>query len=83
MGTFSKYLDYWQANLPALLHLIDSSVDLHNFLGKLAPWIIIAVCIAVYSTTPIRAGTNVFVFFARMVSGILGWFGKFLFGISL
>ena len=56
MGVFSKYLDYRQANLPALLHLIDSAVDLHNFLGKLAPWIVIAVCIAVYSTSPIRVG---------------------------
>ena len=83
MGTFSKYLDYQQANLPALLHLIDSAVDLHNFLGKLAPWIVIAVCIAVYSTTPIRAGINVFAFFAGMVSSyylysnfIAGFFPK-------
>lgn len=30
MGAFSKYLDYRQANLPALLHLIDRAVDLHN-----------------------------------------------------
>ena len=58
MGVFSKYLDYRQANLSTLLHLIDRAVDLHNFLGKLAPWIVIAVCIAVYSTTPIRAGIN-------------------------
>lgn len=42
------------------MHLIDSTVDLHNFIGKFAPWIVIAVCIAVYSTTPIRAGINVF-----------------------
>lgn len=83
MGAFSKYLDYRQANLPAILHLIDSTVDLHNFLGKFAPWIIIAVCIAVYSTTPIRAGINVFTFFVGMVSSyylysnfIAGFFPK-------
>lgn len=83
MGAFSKYLDYRQANLPTLLHLIDRAVDLHNFLGKLAPWLVIAVCIAVYSTTPIKAGINVFAFFARMVSSyylysnfIAGFFPK-------
>lgn len=79
MGTFSKYLDYRQANLPALLSMIDSAVDLHNFLGKFAPWIVIAVCIAVYSTTPIRAGINVFVFFAGMVSSYY-WYSNFIAG---
>lgn len=67
-GVFSKYLDYRQATMPALLRLIDGAVDLHNFLGKLAPWILIAVCIAVYGRTPVRAGINVFVFFAGMVT---------------
>lgn len=83
MGVFSKYLDYRQANLPALLHLIDSAVDLHNFLGKFAPWIVIAVCIAVYSTTSIRAAINVFAFFTGMVTSyylysnfIAGFFPK-------
>lgn len=79
MGTFSKYLDYRQANLPALLSMIDSAVDLHNFLGKFAPWIVIAVCIAFYSTTPIRAGINVFVFFAGMVSSYY-WYSNFIAG---
>ncbi len=79
MGVFSKYLDYRQANLSTLLHLIDRAVDLHNFLGKLAPWIVIAVCIAVYSTTPIRAGINVFVFFAGMVSSYY-WYSNFIAG---
>lgn len=83
MGAFSKYLDYRQANLPTLLYLIDSAVDLHNFLGKFAPWIVIAVCIAVYSTTPVRAAINVFAFFAGMVTSyyiysnfIAGFFPK-------
>lgn len=79
MGVFSKYLDYRQASLPALLHQIDSAVDLHNFLGKFAPWIVIALCIAVYSTTPIRAGINVFAFFAGMVSSYY-WYSNFIAG---
>lgn len=81
MGVFSKYLDYRQANLPALLHLIDSTVDLHNFLGKFAPWIVIAVCIAVYNTTPIRAGINVFAFFAGMVTSYY-LYSNFIAGFS-
>lgn len=57
----------------------EFAVDLHNFLGEFAPWIVIAVCIAVYSTTPIRAGINVFAFFAGMVSSYY-WYSNFIAG---
>lgn len=67
MGLFSKYLDYRQGSLPALLQIIDEAVDLHNYLGEFAPWVFIAVCISVYSNTPVRAAYNVFLFFAGMV----------------
>lgn len=67
LGTFSKFLDYRQAQLPALLRTIDRTLDLHNFLGSFAPWIVAAVCISVYSRTPARAALNVFLFFAGMV----------------
>lgn len=83
MGTFSKFLDYRQAELPALLQIFDEYFDFHNFLGGFAPWIVIAVCISVYSNTPIRAAINVFVFFIGMVSSyyvysyfIAGFFPK-------
>lgn len=65
MGVFSKFLD---GALPDWLYIIDRFLDFHNFLGGFAPWIVIAVCIAVYSHTPIRAAINVFVFFVGMVS---------------
>lgn len=68
LGTFSKYLDYRQGALPTLLQAIDSALDFHNFLGGFAPWIVIAVCIAVYSHTPFRAAINVFAFFSGMVT---------------
>lgn len=67
MGTFSKFLDYRQAELPALLQAIDRTLDFHNFLGGFAPWIVIAVCISVYSDTPLTAAMNVFSFFVGMV----------------
>lgn len=68
MGLFSKYLDYRQGQLPALLQAIDNTLDFHNFLGGFAPWIVIAVCISVYSHTPIRAAINVFLFFLGFVA---------------
>lgn len=68
LGTFSKYLDYRQSELPALLQLIQDNLDISNFLGRFSFWIIIAVCISVYSNTPIIASINVFIFFVGMVS---------------
>lgn len=68
LGTFSKYLDYHQAHLPGLLQIMDDTFDVHNFLGGFSPWILIAVCISVYSQSPFRAAVHVFTFFAGMVS---------------
>lgn len=55
LGTFSKFLDYRQAELPGLIQAFDQALDFHNFLGGFAPWIMIAVCISVYSQTAVRA----------------------------
>lgn len=68
LGAFSKFLDYRHGDLPSFFRLIDRALDFHNFLGGFAPWIVLAVCIAVYSSTPVRAALNVFVFFTGMVS---------------
>lgn len=68
LGTFSKFLDYRQAELPALIQAIDQALDFHNFLGGFAPWIIIAICISVYSHTAVRAAVNVLLFFLGMVA---------------
>ena len=68
LGTFSKYLDYHQAQLPYLLGVIDRRLNVHNFLGGFAPWIFIAVCISIYSSTPVRAAINVFTFFVGMIA---------------
>lgn len=68
LGTFSKFLDYRQAELPQFFMFIDIALDFHNFLGTFAPWIVIAVFISIKSSSPIRAGINVFMFFAGMVT---------------
>ena len=36
LGTFSKILDFRQAELPSVLMAIDGALDVHNFLGRFA-----------------------------------------------
>ena len=68
LGTFSKFLDFRQAELPSVLMAIDGALDVHNFLGRFAIWVLIALCISIYSNSAIRASVNVFAFFAGMVA---------------
>ena len=68
LGTFSKFLDFRQVQLPGVLMAIDGALDIHNFLGRFAIWALIALCISVYSNSAIRASVNVFVFFLGMVT---------------
>lgn len=65
LGTFAKFLDCTAGNeLPFLFEYLDVS----NFLGRFAIWVLIAICISIYSNSSIRASINVFVFFAGMVA---------------
>lgn len=68
LGTFSKFLDFRQAELPSVLMAVDGALDVHNFLGRFAIWLLIALCISIYSNSSIRASINVFVFFVGMVT---------------
>ncbi len=47
---------------------IDGALDVHNFLGRFAIWVLIALCISIYSNSAIRASINVFAFFIGMVA---------------
>lgn len=76
LGIFSKYLDGVPGNV---MPDIIAYLDFGNFLSRFAIWIFIAVCISVYSHTPLRAGLNVFVFFAGMV-GSYYWYSKYIMG---
>lgn len=67
LGVFSKYLDYRQAELPYILAKINDIFDLSNFFGGFAPWILAAVCISVYSSSPYMSAVKVFLFFLGMV----------------
>ena len=65
LGTFSKFLDTMPTNeLPFIFGFLDIS----NFLGRFAIWLLIALCISIYSNSSIRASINVFVFFVGMVT---------------
>ena len=68
LGTFSKYLDFRQTELPGVLMAINGVLDIGNFLGRFAIWILIALCISIYSNSAIRASINVFAFFIGMVA---------------
>ena len=65
LGAFSKFLDCTAGNeLPPILEYLD----IRNFLGRFAIWMLLGLCIAVCSPSPIRAAVNVFVFFSGMVA---------------
>lgn len=65
LGTFSKFMDSTPINhFPAFFEVLD----IVNFFGRFAIWVLLAVCISVYSASPIRAAINVFLFFVGMVA---------------
>ncbi|MER0279536.1 hypothetical protein ABRY18_04995 [Clostridioides difficile] len=65
LGTFAKFLDTTASNT---LPLIFEYLDISNFFGRFAIWLLIALYIAIYSHSSIRASLNVLVFFIGMVS---------------
>ena len=46
LGTFSKFLDFRQAELPSVLMAIDGALDVHNFL---LAWLQVTICIQTMS----------------------------------
>ena len=65
LGTFAKFLDTTASNT---LPFIFEYLDISNFLGRFAIWLLIALYIAIYSHSSIRASLNVLVFFIGIVS---------------
>ena len=64
LGVLSKMLDETASNLlPSFLQVWD----LRNFFSRMGVWLFLAMLIAVYSKSPVRAAINVFVFFVGMV----------------
>lgn len=61
LGFLSKWLDSRTFD-NAILDLLDPG----NFFSDMAVWLFIALSIAIYSSSPERAGINVFLFFLSM-----------------
>lgn len=66
LGVMQKWLDSTDFNeLPMILQRLD----IVNYFGRLAVWILLAAVISLYSTTPLRASVNTFSFFVSMLAG--------------
>lgn len=66
IGVFQKYIDSVGFDS---LPLIFQKLDIVNFFGRFAIWILIASAISVYAKTPLRASVNTFFFLTSMVLG--------------
>ena len=66
IGVFQKWLDGSASNE---LPLIFQRLDLTNYFGRLAVWILIGALISIYAGSPLRASVNTFLFFICMVTG--------------
>lgn len=65
LGTLSKFMDSTPINhFPRFVEVLD----VVNFFGRFAIWVLLALCVSIYSASPVRAAINVFLFFAGMVA---------------
>lgn len=65
LGVASKFFDTTASNeLPFIVQYLD----IRNFLGRFSIWVLIALCISLYSHSPFRAAINVFLFFLGMIT---------------
>ena len=66
LGVFQKWID---GTGSSILPMILQQLDIGNYFGRLAIWILLATIISVYSESPLRAATNTFFFFISMLAG--------------
>ena len=66
LGILQKWIDgTGGSNLPLILQ----QLDIGNYFGRLAIWILLGTIISVYSESPLRAAINTFFFFLSMLAG--------------
>lgn len=76
LGLAQKWLDAKAINeLPQIFEVLD----IGNFLGEMSIWILLGSIISVYSSTPLRAGLNVSLFFISMLLTYY-WYSYFILG---
>lgn len=66
LGIFSKWLDNMVVDNNIWWKYALDTLDLRNIFSMLGVWILIAVSISVFSSTPLRSSINVFIFFLGM-----------------
>lgn len=66
LGIFQKWIDGTGGNN---LPLILQQLDIGNYFGRLAIWILLGTIISVYSKSSLRAAINTFIFFISMLAG--------------
>lgn len=66
LGVLQKWIDGSPSNiLPDILN----QLDIGNYFGRLAIWILLGTIISVYAKTPLQASINTFLFFISMLTG--------------
>ncbi len=66
LGVFSKWLDCLGINDGVWWQRLLGMIDLGNLLSLFPVWLLIALAIAVYAGSPLKAALRVFLFFAGM-----------------
>ncbi|SFE03041.1 hypothetical protein SAMN02910327_00153 [Peptostreptococcaceae bacterium pGA-8] len=66
LGIIAKWLDNLALDSTIWWHRLFETMDLGNFFSDFAIWLLIALVIAAFSPSALRAAFNVFVFFAGM-----------------
>ena len=66
LGFLQKWMDGTASNA---FPLIIQQLDISNYFGRLAIWILLATIISVYAKSPLRAAINTFLFFISMLAG--------------
>ena len=66
LGVLQKWIDGSPSNI---FPLLIQQLDLRNYFGRFAIWILLATCISIYSKSPLRASINTFLFFISMLAG--------------
>ena len=66
LGVFQKWID---GTGSGFLPMILQQLDIGNYFGRLAIWILLATIISVYSESPLRAAINTFFFFISLLAG--------------
>lgn len=66
LGVLQKWIDGSPGNT---FPLLIQQLDIGNYFGRLAIWILLATVISIYSSSPLRASVNTFFFFVSMLAG--------------